>query len=48
MTKSVSKLLGFSQNELIDQNISKIAPECFRSEHDKFLMKYIDDGSKTI
>lgn len=45
---ALGKMFGFSEEELIGQNVSKLMPEPHKSGHDGYLRKYIKTGEKKI
>ena len=45
---SATKIFGYSEDEIIGQNINMLMPEPFRSEHDGYLSRYSPDAKKTI
>jgi two-component system sensor kinase FixL len=42
------ELLGYDQNDLVGQNVSKMIPEPHRSHHDEYISNYIRTGKASI
>jgi PAS domain S-box-containing protein len=45
---AAEKIFGFSSNEVVNKNISKLMPQPFHSEHDQYLKNYLTTGQKKI
>ena len=45
---ATTTVLGYPLDELIGQNVSKVMPEPYRSEHDQYLQKYRETGKAEI
>jgi PAS domain S-box-containing protein len=45
---ATTRLLGYSKDELLGQNVRMIMPEPFAREHDGYLKSYQDTGAKKI
>ncbi|MCG8414676.1 MAG: PAS domain S-box protein [Pseudomonadales bacterium] len=46
--KAVEQLLGYSQDELIGQNIKLVMPSPYRENHDAYISEYLHTGKKKI
>src|SRR5436189_6312707 len=45
---ATQKLFGYSESELIGQNVSLLMPEPFRSRHDGYIRHHLDTGERKI
>jgi len=45
---STTKIFGFSEEELIGQNVSMLMPEPFRSRHDGYIRHHLETGERKI
>ncbi|MDF3820454.1 PAS domain S-box protein [Leptospira sp. 96542] len=45
---SAEKMFGWKVNEIVGQNINKLMPNPFQSEHDNYLEKYLKTGEAKI
>ncbi len=45
---STVRMFGFSEAELIGQNVSILMPEPYRSQHDSYLQRYLATGLKRV
>jgi PAS domain S-box-containing protein len=45
---STQKLFGYSESELIGQNVSLLMPEPFRSRHDGYIRHHLETGERKI
>ena len=45
---ATQKLFGYSENELIGQNVSVLMPEPFRSRHDGYIRHHLETGERKI
>ena len=48
INSAVETMFGFSQNELLGQNVNRLMPEPFREEHESYLRRYLQTGAKRI
>ncbi|MCC2606692.1 PAS domain S-box protein [Planctobacterium marinum] len=48
VNKAVSQILGWSADELLGENVSKIMPQPFSGEHDGYLENYLKTGKANI
>jgi PAS domain S-box-containing protein len=44
----ISRLYGYTSDELIGRNIQILVPDPFSKDHDRFLTKYIETGKGTV
>ncbi len=45
---ATQKLFGYSENELVGQNVSVLMPEPFRSRHDGYIRHHLETGERKI
>ncbi len=45
---ALERLFGYSQSELVGQNVRMIMPEPYRSQHDTYLERYLETGEPRI
>ena len=45
---SAERLFGYSANEIVGQNVSRLMPEPFKTKHDGYLSDYLQYGQKKI
>ncbi|NVK23426.1 MAG: PAS domain S-box protein [Gammaproteobacteria bacterium] len=48
VNRSTEKLLGWSPQELVGNNISMLMPEPYKSQHDSYIHKYLTTGEANI
>ncbi|MDP3658170.1 MAG: PAS domain S-box protein [Brevundimonas sp.] len=48
VSSAAIRLFGWTPEEAIGRNISILMPEPYRSEHDRYLMRYLDTGERRI
>jgi two-component system sensor kinase FixL len=48
VNESTSRMFGYSQSELLGQNVSMLMPGPYRSQHDDYLRRYLSTGLKKV
>ncbi|WP_127471382.1 PAS domain S-box protein [Thiomicrorhabdus aquaedulcis] len=48
VNKAITKILGYSAEDLVGNNISLITPEPHRSKHDEYLRRYLAEGEPRV
>jgi PAS domain S-box-containing protein len=48
LNPSTAKIFGFSEDELVGQNVSRLMPEPFRSRHDGYIRHHLQTGERKI
>lgn len=46
--RAAEKIFGYTKSEAINQNISLLMPEPYKSEHDSYLLRYVKTGKSNI
>lgn len=45
---AATRILGYSPEELVGQNVSVLMPEPFRTEHDRYIQDYLQSGKAKV
>ena len=45
---AAERLFGYSESEVLGQNVSILMPAPYRDEHDRYLNRYLTEGSPRI
>jgi len=44
----ITRVLGFSKNDIIDQNIKRIMPQVYSDLHDDFVKNYLETSQPKV
>lgn len=48
MNNEITRILQFSKNDIIGQNVNRIMPKVYADQHDQFMKNYLETSESKV